>query len=145
MASELCESGQRGDVHICVSREGGEQNISRNFVQAGTVTIGDGDSGYSIAGTVVIGDRDSGGAYSWDSAEGLGQQARMLRLCELSWKGCSRKKGPWKRQIGNTRRNWRGFGKKGQWADPSTGKMVVVQLIVGELLLRLWVPCGRVG
>ena len=93
MASELCESGQRGDVHICVSREGGEQNISRNFVQAGTVTIGDGDSGYSIAGTVVIGDRDSGGAYSWDSAEGLGQQARMLRLCELSWKGCSRKRG----------------------------------------------------
>ena len=53
-----------------------------------------------IAGTVAIGDRDSGGAYSWNSAEGLGQQARvlwlyrrkMLRLCELTWKGCNGKK-----------------------------------------------------
>ena len=26
-----------------------------------------------------------------------------------------------------------------------TGKVVVIQLIVEELLLRLWVPCGHVG
>ena len=25
------------------------------------------------------------------------------------------------------------------------GKVVVVQMIVGELLLRLWIPSGRVG
>ena len=40
LASELCESGQRRDVHICVSREGGVQNVSGYFVQAGTVAIG---------------------------------------------------------------------------------------------------------
>ena len=38
----------------------------------------DGDSGDGIAGTVAVGDRDSGGAYSWDSAQGLGQQAGVL-------------------------------------------------------------------
>ena len=37
------------------------------------------------------------------------------------------------------------FWKERSMAYPSTGKVVVVQLIVGELLLRLWVPCGRVG
>ena len=112
------------------------------------MAIGDGDSGCGIAGTVAIGDRDIRGSYSWDSAEGLGQQARvlwlyrrrMLRLCELTWKGCSRKKGPRKRQIWNTRRSRRGFGRKGRWAHPSTGKVAVVQLIAGELLLRL--PMG---
>ena len=59
------------------------------------MAIGDGDSGCGIAGTVAIGDRDSGGAYSWESAEGLGQQARvlwlyrrrMLWLCELTSAG----------------------------------------------------------
>ena len=70
MASELCESGQRGDVIMCVSREGGVQNVSGYFVQAGTIAIGDGDSGCGIAGTVAIGDQDNGGVYSWDSAEG---------------------------------------------------------------------------
>ena len=63
------------------------------------MAIGDGDSGCGIAGTVAIGDRDRGGAYSWDSAEGLGKQGRvlclyrnrMLRLCELIWKGYNRK------------------------------------------------------
>ena len=29
-------------------------------------------------------------------------------------------------------------------AHPSTGKAVVIQLIVEELLFRLWVPCGHV-
>ena len=153
LASELCESGQRGDVHICESREGGVQFCSGYFIQAGTVAIGDWDSGCGIAGTVAIGDRDSGGEYRWDSAEGLGQQARvlrfyrrrMLRLCELTWKGCSKKKGPRKRQIRNTRRSWRDFGRKGRWAHPSAGKVVVVQLISGELLLGLWFPYGRVG
>ena len=73
MASELCESGQRGDVHICVSREGGVQIFSGYLVQAGnSIGDGDGDSGCGVAGTVAIGDRDSGGAYSWDSTEGLG-------------------------------------------------------------------------
>ena len=91
--SELCESGQRDDVHICVSREGGVHLFSGYFHQAGSVVaIGDGDNGCGIAGTVAIEDRDSEGASSWDSAEGLGQQARvlwlcrrrMLRLCELT-------------------------------------------------------------
>ena len=60
--SELCESDQRGDVNICVSRVDGVQTISSGyFVQAGTVAIGDGDSRCDIAGTVAIGDRDSGG------------------------------------------------------------------------------------
>ena len=62
---------------------------------AGTVAIGDGDSRRDIAGTVAIGDQNSDGVCSWDSAEGLGQQTgvlwlyrrRMLRLCELTWKG----------------------------------------------------------
>ena len=81
-----------------MSQEGGVQFFNEYFVQAGTVAIGDRDSGYGIAGTVDIGDRDSRGAYSWNSAEGLGQQARvlwlyrrrMLRVCELTWKGCSK-------------------------------------------------------
>ena len=34
--------------------------------------------------------------------------------------------------------------KEGRWAHPSPGNLVVVQLIFGELLLRLWVPCGHV-
>ena len=46
---------------------------------------------------------------------------------------------------GNMRRSWRGFGGKGCWAHPSTGEVVVIQLIVEELLLRLWVPRGHVG
>ena len=51
--SELCESGRRSDVHICVSREGGVHFFSGYFVQAGTVvTIGDANSGCGIAGTV---------------------------------------------------------------------------------------------
>ena len=82
-----------------MNREVGVQFVSGYFVQTGTVAIGDGDSGCDIAGTVAIGDRDSGGVYSWDSAEGLGQQARvlclcwrrMLRLCELTWKGYNEK------------------------------------------------------
>ena len=45
----------------------------------------------------------------------------------------------------NMRRSWRGFGGKGRWAHPSTRKVVVIQLIVEELLLRLWVPCEHVG
>ena len=75
-----------------MSRAGVVQTFSEYFVQAGTVAVGDGDSGCGIAGTVAIGDRDSGEEYSWDSAEGLGQQARvlwfyrrgMLRLSELT-------------------------------------------------------------
>ena len=55
-----------------------------------------------------------------------------------------REKGAAEAAIGNMRRSWRGFGKKGRWAHLSTGKVVVVQLIVEELLLRLWVPCGHV-
>ena len=43
------------------------------------------------------------------------------------------------------RRNWTDFGEKGRWAHPSTGKVVVIHLIVEEPLLRLWVPCGHVG
>ena len=43
------------------------------------------------------------------------------------------------------RRSWTGFGEKGRWAHLSTGNLVVVQLIFGELLPRLWVPCGHVG
>ena len=35
--------------------------------------------------------------------------------------------------------------KERSMAHPSTGKVVVVQMIVGELLLRLWIPSGRVG
>ena len=35
--------------------------------------------------------------------------------------------------------------RKGRWAHPSTGKVMAIQLIVEELLLRLWVPCGHVG
>ena len=46
---------------------------------------------------------------------------------------------------GNMRRSRRGFGGKGRWAHPSAGKVVVIQLIVEELLLRLWVPCRHVG
>ena len=46
---------------------------------------------------------------------------------------------------GNMRRNWRGFGGKGRWAYPSTGKVAVIHLIVEEPLHRLWVPCGHVG
>ena len=42
--------------------------------------MGDGNSECGRAGTVAIGDRDSGGVYSWDSADGLGQQARVLCL-----------------------------------------------------------------
>ena len=82
-----------------MSRAGGVRTFSGYFVQAGTVVVGDGDSECVITGTVAIGDRDSGGVYSWDSAEGLGQQARelclyrrrMLRLCELTWRGCNGK------------------------------------------------------
>ena len=48
------------------------------LLKLGPWPLGDGDSGCGIAGTVAIGDRDSGGVYSWDSAEGLGQQARVL-------------------------------------------------------------------
>ena len=88
-----------GATYTSVNREGGVQFFSGYFVQAGTVAIVDGDSGCDIAGTVAIGDRESEGIYSWDSAEGLGQQARllclyqrrMLRLCELTWKGCNGK------------------------------------------------------
>ena len=105
-----------------MSRVGGVQTFSGYFVQAGTVVIGDGDSRCGIAGTVAIGDRDSGGVYSWDSAEGLGQQARvlclyrrrMLRLCELTWKECNGKREPLKRQIGNMR----------QIGEASEGKLV---------------------
>ena len=43
-----------------MSREGGVIFFSGYFVQAGTVAIGDGDSGCGIAGTVAIGDGDSG-------------------------------------------------------------------------------------
>ena len=43
------------------------------------------------------------------------------------------------------RQSLRGFGGKGRWAHPSTSKVVAAQLIVGELLLRLWAPCGHVG
>ena len=35
----------------------------------------------------------------------------------------------------NMRRSWRGFGGKDRWAHASTGKVVVIQLIVEELLL----------
>ena len=70
---------------------------------------------------------------------------RMLRLCELTWRECSGKRKPLKQQNGNMRRSWRGFGGKGRWAYPSTDKVVIIQLIVEELLLRLWVPCGHVG
>ena len=45
---------------------------------------------------------------------------------------------------GNGRRSSRGFGENGRGAHPSTGKAVVIQLIVEELLIRLWVPCGHV-
>ena len=48
------------------------------------MAIGDGDSGCGIAGAVAIGDRDSRGAYSWDIAEGLGQQAKVLPGMALS-------------------------------------------------------------
>ena len=43
------------------------------------------------------------------------------------------------------RQSLRGFGGKGRWAHPSTRKVVAAQLIVGELLLRLWASCGHVG
>ena len=33
--------------------------------------------------------------------------------------------------------------KEGRWAHPSPGKVVVMQLIVEELLFRLWVTCGH--
>ena len=39
------------------------------------------------------------------------------------------------------RRSWRGLGRKGRWAHPSPDKVVVMQLIVEELLFRLWAPC----
>ena len=39
---------------------------------------GDGYSGYGKAGTVANGDRDSERVYSWDSAEGLEQRARVF-------------------------------------------------------------------
>ena len=66
----------------------------------------------------------------------------MLRLYELTWREYNGKR---KQKNGNMRRNWRGSGGKGRWAHPSTGKVVEIQLIVEELLLRLWVPCGHVG
>ena len=47
-------------------------------------------------------------------------------------------------QNGNGRRSSRGSGENGRGAHPSTGKAVVIQLIVEELLFRLWVPCGHV-
>ena len=56
-----------------------------------------------------------------------------------------REKKPLKRKNGNMRRSWKGFGGKDRWPHPSTGKVVVIQLIVEELLLRLLVPCGHVG
>ena len=46
---------------------------------------------------------------------------------------------------GNGRRSSKGFGEKGRGAHPSTGKVVVIQLLVEELLFRLWAPCGHVG
>ena len=57
-------NGPNGATYTSVSRVGGVQTFSGYFVQAGTVTIGDGDSGCCIAGTVAIGDRDSGGEYN---------------------------------------------------------------------------------
>ena len=95
MASELRESDQRGDVHIYVSRVSGVHCFFLGILlKLGPWPLGVGDRGCGIAGTVAIGDRDSGGVYSWNSAEGLGQQARvlwfhrrrMLRLCELTWR-----------------------------------------------------------
>ena len=123
------------------------------LLKLGPWELGDGDSECGIAGTVAIGDRDSVELHSWDSAEGLGQQdrvlclyrRRMLRLCELTWRECTGKKKPMKQKNGNMRRSWRGFGGKGRWAHPSTGKVVVIQLIVEELLLRLWVPLWTRG
>ena len=47
-----------------------------------------------------------------------------------------------KQQIGNLRRSWRGLGRKDRWAHPSPGKVVVMQLIVEELLFRLWAHVG---
>ena len=41
--------------------------------------------------------------------------------------------------------SWRGLGRKGRWAHPSPDKVVVMQLIVEELLFRLWAPCGHGG
>ena len=83
----------------------------------------------------------------------------MLRLYELTWRERGGKRKPreltWieysgkrklvKQKNGNMRQSWRGFGGKGCWAHPSTGKVVEIQLIVEEVLLRLWVPCGHVG
>ena len=54
-----------------------------------------------------------------------------------------REAGAIKAKIGNVTRSWRGFRRKGRWAHPSTDN-VVIQLIVEELLLRLWVPFGHV-
>ena len=45
-----------------------------------------------------------------------------------------RERKPLKQKNGNMRRSWRGFGAKGRWACPSTGKVVVIQLIIEELL-----------
>ena len=56
-----------------------------------------------------------------------------------------REVGAIKAKIRDVRRSSRGFGENGRGAHPSTGKAVVIQLIVEELLLRLWVPCGHVG
>ena len=130
----------------------GPKGRRTHLCEPGPWPLGDGDSGCGIAGTVAIGDRGSGGVYSWDSAEGLGEQVRvlwfyrrrMLRFCELSWRECRGKRKSLKQKNGNMRRRWGCFGGKGRWAHPSTGKMVVIQLIVEELLLRLWVPCGHV-
>ena len=71
-----------------------------------------------------------------------GNLKRRLQSCvRIKLQGCEFKK----QQIGNLRQSWRGFGNKGRWARPSTGKVVVIQLIIEELLLRLWIPCGHVG
>ena len=39
------------------------------------------------------------------------------------------------KKNGNMRRSWKGFGGKGRWGHPSTGKVVAIQLIVEKLLL----------
>ena len=110
--------------------------FSGYFVQAGTVAEGDGDSGCGIAGTVAIGDRDNGGVYSWDSAEGLGQQARvlclyrrrMLRLCELTWRKCSGKRKPrkltWRECNGKRKPLTRKIGIFGEVGQASERKVV---------------------
>ena len=80
----------------------------------------------------------------------------MLRLCELAWRGCSGKRKPreltWRVQREKEAENREYDAKldrlrreRSLGTHPSAGKAVVVQLTVGELPLRLWVPCGHVG